>query len=160
MLTPSSEKLQRKLNIKEYLDELSLLLGRPVHDDELGSLEQAASLRKAAQSASLKPSRVFQIPFSDKSSERFKGFVQRLHTANNSGVYIWTPRTAICGALLVPTLTSINFEFDFRVNKEGILAFSSGDLKDSMLLDFSIELTGGQVLKVELQGDDWPNVVY
>lgn len=136
------------------------MIGHPVHADELGSLEQAASLREAAQKFGMQPSQACEILFSERFSERFREFVQRLLNANPSSVYIWTPRTISCGTLLVPSLAVIKFDFDFVVNQEGILAFSTSDLEDSLLLDFSISPTGEQIMKVETQGANWGTVAY
>lgn len=159
-ISSSSEKLRQKLNLKRYLDELTVLIGRPVHADELGSLEQAATMREASQKFGAGSLQVCEILFSERCSEQFKGFVQRLHDANPSSVYIWTPRTLVCGALVVPSLAAIKFDFDFAINEDGILAFSTSDLEDSLLLDFSISPTGNQIMKIETQGPNWARVVY
>lgn len=161
MSTPSSsEKLRQKLNLKRYLDELAALIGRPVHADELGSLEQTASMREAAQKFRAQAAQVCEIPFSERRSARFKGFVHRLQDANPSSVYVWTPRTISCGTFLVASLAVVRFDFDFAVNDEGILTFLTGDLEDSLLLDFSTSPMGEQVMKVETQGANWARVVY
>ncbi|NEV64841.1 hypothetical protein [Thiorhodococcus minor] len=157
---PSSAKLRKKLNLKRYLDELTALIGRPVHADELGSLEQAASIREASQKFHAQATQACEIPFSERCSERFKGFVQRLHGANHSSVYVWTPRTIDCGILLVPSLAAVKFTFDFAVNEEGIFVFLTSDLEDRLLLDFSVSPKGEQVMKVETQGANWVSVTY
>lgn len=156
----SSETFRQKLNMKKYLDELTALIGRPVHTDELGSLEQAATMRESAQKFDAQPTQTCEILFSERCSERFKGFVQRLHDANPSSVYIWTPRTIACGALLVPSLASVKFDFDFSINEDGILAFSTSDLEDSLLLDFSVSPAGDQIMKIETRGLNWARVAY
>lgn len=161
MSTPSSSgKFRQKLNLRRYLEELTALIGRTVHVDELGSLEQAASMQETAQKSAAQVSQACEIPFSERCSERFKGFVRRLHDANPSSVYIWTPRTIICGALLVSSLDVVKFDFDFAVNEEGILAFSTSDLEDSLLLDFSGSPAGEQIMKIETQGANWARVAY
>lgn len=155
-----SEKLRQKLNLKRYLDELTALIGRPVHADELGSLEQAASMREAAQKFRAQAAQVCEIPFSERCSARFKGFVHRLQEANPSSVYIWTPRTINCGTLIVASLPVVRFDFDFEINDEGILTFLTGDLEDSLLLDFSVSPIGEQVMRVETQGANWARVLF
>ena len=79
---------------------------------------------------------------------------------NPSSIYVWTPRTIDCGALLVTSLAEIKFDFDFAINDEGILAFTTSDLADSLLLDFSNTSAGEEVLLVETQGPNWASVVY
>lgn len=158
--SPFSEKLRQKIHLKKYLEELGALTGRTVQTDELGSLEQAAAMRHDAQKLNAEFSVACEIRFSEKNSERFKKFLQRLRDTNSSSVYVWTPRTICCGALLVPSLDAIKFDFDFTVNNEGILAFTTSDLGDSLLLDFSVMPTGEQIMKVETRGANWAKVAY
>lgn len=161
MSTPaSSERIRQKLNLKRYLNELTSIIRRPVHADELGSLEQATSIREAGQKFGVLASESCVVPFSARCSERFKGFVQRLHDANPTSVYVWTPRTIVCGALLVSSLDVVKFDFDFAVNEEGILVFHSSDLKDRLLLDFADSATGEKIMKIETQGANWGKVAY
>lgn len=114
----------------------------------------------SAQRADAQSSARCEIRFSDKSTERFRRFLQSLANANPSSVYVWTPRTIDCGVLLVPSLDAIKFDFDFTINDEGILAFTTSDLADSLLLDFSSTPAGEQVLAVETQGPNWARAVY
>lgn len=161
MSAPSlSDRLRQKLHMKRYLEELSALTGRSVQADELGSLEQAAAMRMAAQKYVAQPFARYEIKFSDRSSERFRKFLQRLTDANPSSVYVWTEHTIDCGALLVASLAAIKFDFDFVINDEGILAFTTSDLADKLLLDFSSTPAGEQVMTVETQGPNWASVAY
>lgn len=156
----SSEKIRRKLDLRRYLEELSALTGRRVQADELGSIEQAASIREDCQRFSTQASRVIEIPFSDRSSERFEKFVQGLSKANSASVYVWTPRTISCGTFLMPSINAVRFAFDFAVNTEGIFVFVTSDLKDRLLLDYSDSPAGGRIMKVETQGTNWVGVTY
>lgn len=139
----SSEKLRQKINIKKYLEELSMLTGRPVRADELCSLEQTIALRESAKQLEEQPAQRHTILFADQSSKRSEIFANNLCRSNNCPVYIWTPRTISCGALLVPSICSVEFYFDFSINEEGILVFLTSDLKDRLLIDFSISRKGG-----------------
>ena len=136
------------------------MIGRPVQSDELLSLEQTAALRAARQKFGAQTTASSETPFSDRGSERFKVFVRRLHDANPSPVYVWTPRTIDCGTLLLPSPMAIRWDFDFAINEEGIHAFVTGDLADRLLLDFSELPTGEQLMKVEIQGANWEGVAY
>ncbi|MBU3056136.1 hypothetical protein [Pseudomonas indica] len=156
----STEKIRQKLNLKIYLNELTALIGRPVYANELNSLEQTTALRETSQKFVAQEPQACEILFSERSSDRFKGFIQRLHSANPSSVYVWTPRTIVCGALLAPSIAAINFDFDFTINEEGILAFSTSDLEDRLLFDFSVSSTGDQIMRLETLGQNWARVVY
>jgi hypothetical protein len=155
-----SDVFRQRLNLKMYLHELGVLTGRSVRADELGTIEQAAALRVAAKRLLEQPSIRFGIKFSDRLSDRFKRFLQSLMETNRSPIYVWTPRTIDCGALLVPALDAIRFDFDFTINKEGILVFATSDFNDRLLLDFSCTHSGDQVMEVEIQGSNWARAVY
>lgn len=159
-ISPRLKQFRKKLEMKPYLDELTALLGRPVSADELGSLEEAEQLRELSQKFRAPEPKSFDILFSARCSDRFRRFVDRLHSGNPSSVYIWTPKTIICGALRVPSIASIRFDFEFDINADGILAFSTSDLVDSLLLDFSLSLAGEEILTVETQGPNWQGIVY
>jgi hypothetical protein len=156
----SAQKLRQKLQLTRYLKELGALIGRPVQADELGSLEQAAAMRLEARASDTQSRLASEIAFSERRSERFKRFLQRLRDANPSSVHVWTPRTIDCGTLVVPSLDVIKFDFDFAVNDEGILAFATSDGRDGLLLDFSRTPTGEEVMKIETQGANWTEVIY
>lgn len=156
----SSEKLRKKLSMKMYLKELTVLAGRPVQANELGSVEKAVSVRKAGQKFSTLDAASFEIPFADLSSERFRRFVRKLYNANPSSVYVWSPRTIDCGVFLMPSIAAINFDFDFEINEEGILVFLTNDLKDRLLVDFFILSQSHKRSKVEVQGNNWGEIIY
>jgi hypothetical protein len=139
---------------------LSKITGRVVEANELTSLDELASMREALQRLRALPVATVEIPFSDRRSERFKSFLQRLSVANPSPVYVWPPWQSGCGALLVSSLGAINFDFDFSINPEGLLAFSTKDHADRLLLDFSSTCSGEQYMKVETRGEHWASAAY
>ena len=157
----SSAKLQKKLNLSRYLHELSSLIGRSIEADELGAPVGATAIREEVglKFGSL-PTQSSIISFSERCSGRFNGFIQRLGELNPLPVYVWTPRTVSCGTFLVSSLASINFNFDFDINEEGMLVFLSSDLKDKLLLDFSRLSAGNQIMTIETQGERWGRVIY
>lgn len=146
--------------MKRHLAELGALTGRVVRSDELGSPEQAVAMSQAAQKFIGQSASRFEIKFSDKRSERFRIYIQSLMEANPSPIYVWIEHTKECGALLVPSLDGIDFNFDFDINDDGVLAFSTNDGADALLLDFSNTLEGEQVLTVLARGVNWERVRY
>lgn len=58
------------------------------------------------------------------------------------------------------SLAEIKFDFDFAINDEGILSFTTSDLTDKLLLDFSSTPEGEQVMTVETQGPNWVSAVF
>ena len=155
-----TERLRRNLHLKKHLEELRALTGRVVHADELGSLDQFVAMRQSAQRFVDQPTVACEIPFSERSSERFKRFLQCLTYANPSPIYVVTPRADSCGVLLLSSLNEVRFDFVFKINEEGLLIFVTSDLEDRLLLDFSSTPTGEEIMKVEVQGSNWKKVAY
>jgi hypothetical protein len=155
-----SQKIRRLRGIKTYLAELSILVGRPVAEEELGGLDEVAVIRNDARkfSEQLVPS--FEVEFSARLTRRFTEFVGKLCQANPSPVYIWTPRTYDCGAFLIPSLNKINFAFDFSINPERILGFLTKDMVDRLVLDFELLPSGERSMTVKVQGENWIRVAY
>jgi hypothetical protein len=58
------------------------------------------------------------------------------------------------------SLGAINFYFDISINPEGLLAFSTKDHADRLLLDLSSACSGEQYMKVETRGERWASVAY
>lgn len=158
LVSSTSKKIRQKLNLKRYLDELTVLIGRPVLAAELLSLERTAEIQEAAKIFSAQDLTSSEIAFSEKYSERFQVFLEKLSRSNSSPVYIWTSRTNDCGAFLTPSLSEIKFYFDFNVNEEGILVILTKDLADRLILDFFSLSTGEQRLKIETQGSKWGQI--
>lgn len=161
MSSTLTQKLQRNLYLKAHLAELEALTGRTVRVDELSSIEQFEARRQVGRQKYVgQPVTACEIPFTDRTSERFKGFIQRLKEANSSPIYVVTPHADVCGELLVSSLDEIKFDFDFEINEDGILIFPTSDFEDRLLLDFSNTSTGEQVMRVETQGKNWVKVTY
>lgn len=153
-------ELKRKLGLKAHLAELALVLGRPVCVEELGTPKEAAALREGSRNLALQPVMAFEMPFADRMSVRFQAFIAKLHAANPSPIYVFIPSTIDCGAILVPSLTDINFGFDFKINDEGVLSFVTADLADRLLLDLFVSSAGDQLMTLETQGANWMQVIY
>lgn len=146
--------------MNSYLAELAVLTRRRVVADELGTAEEAARVRECARGFSGQAAACLEVPFAERMTERFRAFAQRLQAANASSIYVWTPRTIDCGALVVPTLMAIHFDFDFTINEDGILSFMATDFEDRLLLDFSTSALGNELMKIETQGRNWAAVTY
>ncbi|MDC8011819.1 hypothetical protein [Tahibacter soli] len=155
-----AQKLRRNLHLKEYLAELGALTGRTVYERELSGIEEVVATREAAQKFRIQQSDRVEIPFSGRRSERFDAFVRQLYEANPRRVSIWTPRTIDCGMIFAPSIASINFDFDFSINDDGIISFLTEDIADYLLLEFSESSDGGKILQVETGGAHWSPVAF
>lgn len=158
-----SENLRHDIHLQEYLEELGQVVGRSVDAEELGSLEQARTIRERSLHCPACGAGGAEIPLDEKHSERFRWFFQRLRHANPSPVYVWTPRTICCGTFLAPSLAPVFADFDLGVNMEGVLAFLSSDLEDALLFEFTDaggETNGNGALRIETRGPNWAKVAY
>jgi hypothetical protein len=147
--------------MKDHLKELTTLVGHPVYEEDLESLEKTDALvelnreRFAGSNSSY-----CEVSFSDRLSERFNFFVEKLHVLNPSPIYIWIERTNMCGTLRVPSICTINFGFEFNIERNGVFSFVTENLKDMLVMDFFISGDGEQRLDLETHGHNWGGVKY
>jgi hypothetical protein len=150
----SPSPMQAKI-LKDYLSELSVLLGRQVTAEEL-SLPSIA-VEVAAQSKSLMtlPSSTFTIPFTELSQPRFRVFIENLAARLPMPVMLFTPSSRLCGFIQVPSVNHINFQFPFDINSDGILSFIASDLSNRLLFDFFKSSSGVETVQIEIEGVAW-----
>lgn len=146
--------------MKAYLANLGVLLGRVVLPEELCSLEQTEALRQASQKFRDQPVTSCEIDATETQTNRFKGFIERLHTAHPSPLSVWMTHVTDCGTLVVPSLQDMKFDFSFFVKEGGVLTFATSDVCDRLVLDFFDSATGTQRLTIETQGKHWSDVRY
>ena len=159
-MTPLAVRLTQKLNLPQHLRELSQLVGRTVEPAELLSLAATEAVRAQGMTVQRLPSWRCELRFSDKRSPRFGRLLQAFRERNPSPVYLWTSLSNDCGLLRPVSLSDVRFDFDFEVNRDGILELLTADLPDRMLLDFSEGPDGEQLLEVEVAGANWGQATY
>lgn len=149
-----AEKRLYKLNLKEYLGELEKLVGHPISEGELIGVAETRDIQVAAKRFEHLPIVAKKVPFLTPDHAFLGDVIQQLYDANNSPVFIWTPRTQYCGTLKIPSISAIKADFHYQTNNEGILAFMTDDLCDRMVIDWSND---GKTnwLTYEFQGDHW-----
>ncbi|BFM49938.1 hypothetical protein [Marinomonas sp. THO17] len=160
MITNVKNKREYLSKIASYLLELGIPANKTVSKDELSSVDKVDEVRAGTSNLVNLPAEKFKVDFSEKDDIRFGSYIQGLYDTNNEQVYLWTSKTNICGLYKVGSIKDVNFSFPFGLNDEGIIVFLSADLKDKLLLDFSIDPNGNKVVEVEAQGLNWPNVKY
>ena len=159
-MTPLAGRLTQKVNLPQHLRELSHLVGRKVEPEELLSLAETEAVRAQGMTVQRLPSWRCELRFSDKRSARFGRLLQAIRERNPSPVYLWTPLSNDCGLLRPVSLSDVRFDFDFAVNRDGIVVLLTADLQDRMLLDFSEGPDGEQLLEVEVAGANWGQATY
>lgn len=147
-------------NIAAYLLELGMLANKVVNKDDLSSVEEVDEVRAGTANLENLTTEKFKVGFSEKDGSQFQSYIQGLYDTNNEQVYLWTGKTNSCGLYKVGSIKDVNFSFSFDLNEEGIVVFLSVDMKDKLLLDFSIDSSGNEIVEVESQGLNWPNIKY
>jgi hypothetical protein len=142
-------------NIARHLSELSSLVSREVRREDLLPLAEADKIREDSKKVQYSPSWSTEIPFARKTEVVFQDFVRKLERLNANPVYVWTPASNQCGLLRPIPLHDLNFGFDFSINPEGILVVLTSDLRDRLLLDYSRDAAGQEVLEIEASGEHW-----
>ena len=154
------DRLAFPKHIGQHLAQLSQLAGREVRSEDLLSLEETNAIRKKSKETQRAPAWRRDLAFSDKSSDRFRKLVDALEQLNPSPVFIWTHLSNVCGLLRPVPLRSVNFDFAFNVDPEGILVVVTSDLCDKMLLDYSLGPDDAQLLELEISGRSWGTSQY
>lgn len=155
-----SRKIAYRRNIKAYLSQLKALTKRDVTEEDLLPLDIVEQIREKSKYLTQKPKRKFVIPFEKKVGPRFQRFVQNLGDLNPNPVYVWTELTNSCGLFEVCSITLFNFDFEYSVNRQGVIVLLTEDLADKMVLDFGADASGAYLLEIELIGDHWTTVPY
>lgn len=158
-MTDLSKKRVFNANIKNYLNELQVITGKPVAKSELGDPDEALAFRDMLALRSKNLVLKFTLGFDQLSTERFKSYLINLEAEKRDGIYIWTNRSVICGLYMVDRLSDINFSFSFGFT-EGVIGFSTKDSHESLLLDFYEGSSSAQLVDVEARGDFWSKVTY
>ena len=159
-MTRLAGRLTQKVNLPQHLRELSQLVGRKVEPEELLSLAETEAVRAQGMTVQRLPSWRCELRFSDKRSARFGRLLQAIRERNPSPVYLWTPLSNDCGLLRPVPLSDVRFDFDFAVNRDGIVVLLTADLQDRMLLDFSEGPDGEHLLEVAVAGAHWGQATY
>lgn len=149
-----TEKRLYKLHLKEYLGELEKLVGHPISESELIGVAETRDIQVASKKFEHLPTVSKTVPFLAADHAFLGEVLQQLSDANNSPVFIWTPRTQYCGMLKIPSICAIKPDFHYQTNKEGVLAFITDDLCDRMVIDWSND-GNTNWLTYEFQGDNW-----
>ncbi|MBM9575787.1 hypothetical protein JWG45_01345 [Leptospira sp. 201903070] len=115
-------------------------------------------IRQKAISKS-EPKKNINMQFEEKSTKRFKDFIQNLYSKNQNPIYIWTELSNDCGIYEINSILEFNFDFSFDINDKGLIHLLSINLKDEMILDFSNNYNEYE-LEVELCGPNWIHIDY
>jgi len=154
-MTTNLSRIKFKKCIATYLAELKEITAQDIDSKDLTSPEEAERLATQASLIKDKDTSKLIFEFNKKDSSGFKELISSLAKCNGKPVYIWTPRTKTCGLYKPITLESINFSFDFDINSEGIIVFTTEDFSDEIILDFYKDESDNKMLEFEVKGINW-----
>jgi hypothetical protein len=154
-----STKLAQAKHRDQYLAELRHFLRSRVGSLELLSIDETTKTLDASKNRNRAVGSKLRIPFYEKSSPRFRTFINQLASLVECPVYLCLPLARVCGLPPVAPLVDINFDFDFDASPDGILVVITADLGDKLLLDYS-EDDGARWVDVEVSGERWSKARY
>lgn len=128
----SLEQKKRRLFGKQYLDEYQEIIEKITNNDfKILSIVETDKLIEKESKLKLRFSK--KILFNDKVELKRITF-NNFNT--NDSVYIFTSLSRDCGAVLIDSINSFNFNFNFMDDHSGIISLISSDVKNKILLDF------------------------
>lgn len=153
-------RIEQLTNMPAYLRGLSELVAREVFREELLSLEDTDALRGRFRKGTPDSQVSLELPFEDRRSDRFASYVSRMAETKDTKIYIWTGRSASCGAFMFDSIRGVEFDFSFDVDDGRALWFITEDLEDTIYLDFDLSDDGDRLLRVLVSGSSWVHCEY
>jgi hypothetical protein len=141
-----------------YSSKIELLTGSKLNQGKLLDIEKSEDFRKKSNLYLSDKTFKTVVNFSEKLNEKFKALIEKLHNANPSPIYIWLEDSNTQGLYKVCSLKSIDFSFPFNIDTNGVIVFRTEDLNEKMLMDFFYDDDGEEMLEIELQGNNWPQL--
>lgn len=140
----SLEQKKRRLYGKQYLAEYEENIKKITNNyfENLSIVETDKLIEKESK---LKLIFSKKILFNDK--EELKRIILNNFSANDN-VYIFTSLSRDCGAVLIDSINSFNFNFNFIDDHSGIISLIRSDVKNKILLDF-YEEDGLEYIEIE-----------
>lgn len=140
----SLEQKKRRLFGKEYLAVYEEIIKKITNNYfEILSIVDTDKLIEKESKLKLIFSK--KILFNDK--EELKRIILNNFSANDN-VYIFTSLSRDCGAVLINSINSFNFNFNFIDDHSGIISLIRSDVKNKILLDF-YEEDGLEYIEIE-----------
>jgi len=128
----SLEQKKRRLFGRQYLNEYQDIIKKIINNDfEILSIVETDKIIEKERQLKL----IFSKKILFKNKEELKSVVlENISTDNN--IYVFTTLSRDCGAVLIDSINSFNFNFNFMDDHSGIISLISSDVKNKILLDF------------------------
>lgn len=152
-------KVMRIRYLDSYLQEISLIAGRTINESELLSIEQTCQFINKINETEKSRLPFFEVEKSDIKNYRFRRFAEELNKYNNNNIFIWHYYTKYLGALVIPSISKVNFDFNYLNFKTDYFIAYTIDGIDSLIFDVNID---DEKISIEicLGGLNWTKVVY
>lgn len=154
-MTSGRDILLRKRWMREYLDQLSLVSGRDVVENEIRSVEEAKSTREKAKKFASLPRYRQEFLLKNNEIGPLRHLFTLLERANPAPISVWTDHTIDCGTFTLPNILSVDLTFLAKWKYDSVIVFLSSDLSDRVILDFDQVYDNGISIVVETQGKNW-----
>lgn len=154
-MTDNQDKIFYLTNIKQYLTELSSVVGRTVEEKEL---LDANSTEELAQNRIEQNFRSISLPFKDLKSEKFKSFIDNMDRTKQGGVHVWIKNSRELGTFLMPSIKEFNLDIKFDDISGEVIVLTSEKGDNRLLLDFVFNDDMKQFIEIEISGNSWKNV--
>lgn len=126
-------KIRYKANIRKYLNELKVLLGREVEESELLNLEESQSIRLSSKIEILDVSFKIKLNFHERFD--FDGLFKKLKNENDDGLLFWSTHADDCGYLKLKDFSQIH-DLNAFLNISDVCIFISK--KNRLLIDYRV----------------------
>lgn len=144
----SLEQKKRRLFGTQYLNEYKKVIKKltksNIQDNKILSILETDKINENGLKLKIKFSK--KVLFKDK--EELKNIAFEIFKTDEN-VYLFTSLSMDCGVIMIKSITSFNFDFDFMDDSSGIISLIDLNVKNKILLDF-YEEDKLQYLEIEL----------
>ncbi len=142
-LGQKKRRLYGKKYLNEYIDVIKRITTLNENEIRILSIVETDNIIEKEKELQLKSS--IKVFFNDKDVLK-KFTLDKLNTDDN--IYLFTSFSEDCGALVMDSIDSFNFQFDFKDDPAGIITLINSSLEDKVLFDF-YEEKGLKYIEVE-----------
>lgn len=140
MMIERKAEIARKLDMSRYLQDLSLIVGRPVSAAEIEGLDSLEKTRSEAMALlSAAPTHSFRLGLSERDSLRFRQYLAVLSQLNSSRIYVWTELSNRCGLFEIESLSMLNLQLDLELVQGEVLVLLAKNLQDRLTINLDLE---------------------
>lgn len=150
-----NREIGKRVNMKAYLRELAELLGREVNESELLNLEETERISYRSRKFDSWIAKNWEFDYME-SANKLKIILELFKHLNSSKIFLWIPLSLECGCLTLDSLDEINVSNIFK--DDLTISIVTTDMKDKVLIDFTIDADQHKLVQLEILGENWSNI--